>query len=467
MDIAATTSDTSSRLVGNTARLRLFVVAWACAHLVHLIRHPSQMTEGLAGALSLIGFLAAVVVLLRPSDSRWFALMTLMGTLHTAFLLPFVVNHAVILSLINLTVLTGWIRSRAWRAPTSVEWFTRVEPFLRLSLILAYGSAALAKLNPDFFSLPGSCAVALYNLGAVGMPWAGFQPGIWIAYVVAGIELAIPALLFMARTRAYGILLALLFHLALVIGPYSPGRGFTWLLYALLVPFLATQTAQDYANELDRIRSKVQAVHRWAMPAVIVMPLAVAAFITWALGQTHMMQLRWTLPLALAIVLVVHIAPRVWRDRNLRLAPPAFAIRGLSQWTLAVLLLMNAASPYIGGKTITAFTMYSNISTEGGVSNHLFIPRLPITTSQDDLVEIVESEVPYLQWVTTQNLLITWHELRREMTANPDSPLVYVRDGKTVSLQSGREDPELISTHPVWHRLIAHREVADDGRCFW
>jgi hypothetical protein len=233
------------------------------------------------------------------------------------------------------------------------------------------------------------------------------------------------------------------------------------------VPFLATRTVERYGNELDRLRCRLRTLHRFALPALITVPLGVAVLLTWGGGQTHLLQLRWTLPLALAFLLVIHLGPYVWRDRGALLPRPTFAVRGAAQLVLATLLLLNAAAPYLGGKTITAFTMYSNLTTEGGTSNHLFLPRLAVATSQDDLIEILESEDPYLAWIAEEDLRLTWHELRREMTQNPDAPIVYRRDGETIRLAAASEDPELISTHPIWHRLIAHREIAPDGRCFW
>jgi hypothetical protein len=467
MTISVPANPRSATLVGARARVRLFTVAWAFAHLIHLVRHPSPLTEGFEGPVSLIGFLAAIAVLVRPSESRWFALMALMGVLHTALLLPFVVNHAVILSLVNLTILSGWIQARAWRAPSSTDWFARVEPFIRLSLIAAYGWAALSKINPEFFRLPGSCAVTLFQVSALGTPWEAYEPGIWLAYVVAGAELAIPALLAFSVTRAYGILLALTFHLALVAGPYSPGLGFTWVLYALLVPFLATPTAERYAQQLERLRAQVRNGHQFIWPVVVALPLGLVAILTWAFSGAGLLFVEWSLPFSLATLLVLSLGPSVFRDRRLRLDGPLFAIRGVAQVLIVVLLMINAASPYLGGKTIASFTMYSNLSTEGGKSNHLFIPRLPIETSQDDLVEIVESSNPTLNQLADEELMITWHELRREMSADPDAALVYTRGGTTYALASARENPELVSTDPVWHRLVAHRLVAEDGRCFW
>jgi hypothetical protein len=63
-------------------------------------------------------------------------------------------------------------------------------------------------------------------------------------------------------------------------------------------------------------------------------------------------------------------------------------------WAVApVLVALNALTPYVGLKTQNAFTMYSNLQTEQGVWNHLFLPEaMRVFELQDDLVEIVNAD---------------------------------------------------------------------------
>jgi hypothetical protein len=65
------------------------------------------------------------------------------------------------------------------------------------------------------------------------------------------------------------------------------------------------------------------------------------------------------------------------------------------------------------------FTMFSNLATEHGESNHLFLPRVPMAGPQDDLVRVLSRTDPYLHSTADQNLLVTHHELRRRLTATP------------------------------------------------
>ena len=53
-----------------------------------------------------------------------------------------------------------------------------------------------------------------------------------------------------------------------------------------------------------------------------------------------------------------------------------------------VLVLFHGFSPYLGLRTVPAFSMYSNLRTEGGLTNHWFMPSraLRVAGFQEDLV---------------------------------------------------------------------------------
>jgi hypothetical protein len=72
------------------------------------------------------------------------------------------------------------------------------------------------------------------------------------------------------------------------------------------------------------------------------------------------------------------------------LRPRYFAIGALS-----ALFLVNGMLPFLGLKTGQTISMFSNLTTEGGESNHLLMARVPqLFGYQASLAEIVESEDP-------------------------------------------------------------------------
>ena len=55
-------------------------------------------------------------------------------------------------------------------------------------------------------------------------------------------------------------------------------------------------------------------------------------------------------------------------------------------------LLFTAANPYLGLRTTGAFTMFSNLRTEAGATNHL-VGHWPLADYQDELVLVTGSNV--------------------------------------------------------------------------
>ncbi|MGZ3473582.1 MAG: HTTM domain-containing protein [Polyangiales bacterium] len=108
---------------------------------------------------------------------------------------------------------------------------------IRAFVLSIYGWSAFAKLRTDWTS--GSTLSLLYHEGYLTGPLArAFVPNHARALGIGTIamEIALPILLMIPRTRASGILLACLFHAALEI-TFHPGV-FSWVMVALLAAFL-------------------------------------------------------------------------------------------------------------------------------------------------------------------------------------------------------------------------------------
>lgn len=83
-----------------------------------------------------------------------------------------------------------------------------------------------------------------------------------------------------------------------------------------------------------------------------------------------------------------------------------------------LLLFVNASGPYWGLKTQTSCSMFSNLHTENGLSNHLIIPGgIQVTNWQYDLVEIIDSNDPGLNSSRDKDLLVVYLDLRRIRTS--------------------------------------------------
>jgi hypothetical protein len=142
---------------------------------------------------------------------------------------------------------------------------------------------------------------------------------------------------------------------------------------------------------------------------------------------------------------------------------------------LLFLFALNGMAPYLGFQTVRTMSMFSNLRTEGGRTNHVFIPSsLQVADYQDDLVRLVASSDPWLEFYARNKSLLPFTELRRRAWENPAVPVqvVYERDKRIETLDTARPGAErqvAPLTRPL-NKILAFREVDQDGqplRCLW
>jgi hypothetical protein len=109
---------------------------------------------------------------------------------------------------------------------------------------------------------------------------------------------------------------------------------------------------------------------------------------------------------------------------------------------IVVLFTVNGASPYLGLKSETSLTMYSNLRTEGDLSNHLFAPEIMrVAPYMDTLVYIEESDHPVLKtYVGTSYGLVDL--MFTDIVQQPIARTVYRRNGKRFVIEKAADIPE-------------------------
>jgi hypothetical protein len=173
------------------------------------------------------------------------------------------------------------------------------------------------------------------------------------------------------------------------------------------------------------------------------------------------------LPLALLIALGYVLAIARGRGDSLagqaRTAPPWPLL-----WLFPLLVLLNGACPYLDLKTTTAFSMFSNLRTEDGHNNHLFLPRLPLFGYQDDLVEVLEANDPRLAGLARSGDLLPWFEFRRIASTTQPSTRIHCRRNGEERLLSRDDDSaesqEAFTPHSWWlAKLLVFRPIRPFG----
>ena len=152
-------------------------------------------------------------------------------------------------------------------------------------------------------------------------------------------------------------------------------------------------------------------------------------------------------------------------------------------WQVALLVLFigHGFAPYLGLKTEAVFSIFSNLQTEEGRWNHLFLPEslriagfqnLPVTVNKVDgmtLLRIWERDYLQDRVRDADVFTVTQFELKRQIAAHCRSgqrpiALSYTMNGKRFDLSDACMDPQL-SAGNGWllEKVLWFRPVHDSS----
>jgi len=428
-----------------TTRTDAFASLWSLGLAVHHLEHEPLRAWPHAA-------LALLVILLPAPLKRWaFASHLTFAIIAIALALPAPANHHVLALVASLGLLPIVLtRPSDWVEPLAAP--------LRASLMVVYFFAVFHKLNADFFDPAVSCATHLYGkvtqLWSTALPHksAVATPAIYGTLLAEG---GIFALLAAPKLRLWGIRLAVVFHLTIAMAVFY---DFATFVFALLFAFVA--------------------------PARPMNALVMAAGLV---GMTVASFAGATQPVKYAFWLIA-VAPAL--NALLRRSEPTTPVRTpWLAWAVPAALVLNGLTAYLGLKTVANFSMFSNLRTEGGVSNHLLVPAgaLELFPYQRDLVEVSYVLFPEslsladqldarreTRWLGKQvRSLVPLMELRRAVAAwqaRGIHPLVVAygpAGGELRRVEDAAKDPELSAAPERWQRIfLAFRDV-DRTRCLW
>ena len=449
---------------------QLFCVAWAIATLFHLAQSRIYTSELHYALLTL----AAIGLIIKPGSVIRLGLLILLQLYGVALQLPGVSNHWLFTTFVNLTILQALIyliirgRSLAVRPGELIRTFG---PAVRLELLLLYFFTVLHKLNRGFFSPAFSCAGVLYkaqNAQALLPVTLPILQG--TIYLTITVELLIPGLLFFRKTRNVGLLLGLAFHGTIALNPFNGFYDFSGMIFGVYLLFAGPAfSATVYAARQKLLATRLVAKRRLAALTfqnaalvLLLMVVGLAALLLITKKIHDYFRLAWAaygfLFMLLFLLSLASGKPAPRRaGRGFRLPNAAFLL-------FPALVFLNGLSPYIGLKTESSFAMFSNLRTEGGVTNHFFIPvRVQVFNYQKDLVEIVASSDPQLQKVADEQKLMTFFQFKNQVAAVRPAVVDYIRNGqrRTFRLATAAPADELLHQSPLLLRkLLAFRTIS-------
>lgn len=429
-------------------------------------------------------------VLLRPASAWAFGLLLAGTGVAAVSNLPALPNHLLVglLAALGFGVSALWVWATRNRPDAQgdflTRWFDTARAPVGLTLLLVYLFAAFHKLNSAYFDPAVSCAGAV-----LGHPIVTIQPDLQVptALVQIGavgsiaVELGIPVLLAIPRLRRWGLLLGMVFHLALAPGGFWDFASLVFALYLLLMP---RRVFTEMAGGSTRLRVIVMAgfgVNLTLFVTAITLPAPVMGM--W--GRSRLIELAivaWfvgVLPLLVRLIRGCFAGRREWPRLGLR---PAVVL------IVPLIAFVNGWTPYLGLKTVPTFSMFSNLHMEAGASNHLIpgMGHLQVAPYLSDTVTITALELRTddrhealrkLEWASEKPpITVPWLELRRAVaqwrsTGVPSARLEFEHGGVRRSVDDALTDPELSAPLPWWERhLLAFRAMdSGDGRdlCRW
>ncbi|WP_013627383.1 HTTM domain-containing protein [Rubinisphaera brasiliensis] len=336
--------------------------------------------------------------------------------------------------------------------------FDHFAPIVRWQMVVMYVWAAVQKMNWDYLNPEVSAAATLHREIASFLPFIPAEQWALNLAIYGSLicELGIPVLLLFSATRRWGITIAIVFHAFLALHPHPGIYSFSALIYGLLFLFLSPEAQGRLANLWQRqwnaveglLPERLRAVPAGMLPVVLFFTACIVYVACYRiLGET-----RETFEVVNRIGFGIWATLSFWLGYcYLRVlwARPEFdrAVRMRLVWSPALLGLLlvvaNGFSPWVGFKTQTSFSMFSNLRTEFA-ANHLFLKRVRLFNYQDDMVQVIEAEPNILVPIETPQSIekfanagsiLPFFELRRLLSSwEGDVRLQIQRHGEVVEV---------------------------------
>lgn len=451
----------------NSAQGKILALTWAFAVLTTVNGAPGLPQGAVHAVLVMITVVLGVVLLFRPSSERCLLASAVgYGTMFLAEL-PAVPNHRVVLAFVALTLVIDRFSRREERG---------VVDTLRSFLFVLYVFAAFAKLNSGYLNPAVSCAAVFFRQTLEGYGLAGsaldrsLPAGFSIWWAIVS-EVLLCFVLLVRRTRLCGIIFGLIFHLTLALDYVKFFANFSATMTILLLSWLSGRESERLWQRSSKLFAVVIPGSGVGMAGIfLALHLGVLTPIWWFVLREVLFLTVAAALIAALIGLFLESRGDAAVERDHRPSSPFFIV--------VTLVILNGLSPYLGLKTRSAFTMYSNLSFAPGATNHLAAPpsldlfgiigdSVTITATEDPELQsrlaIAGPELPYIA-------LCAYLEGVDDLSAAVKTPygLSYERNGR---VESARRFAPLPSDCPGWiaRRLLffgptGHRS---ENVCLW
>jgi hypothetical protein len=443
---------------------------WAIATLFHMA-HSSVFDRELNFALLTV---AAFLAIFRPSVNS--ALLLIVLQLFDAFFrMPITTNHWLFTAFVNLTILQTYlyqiVKNRSYTINEGV-WYDSFAPIIKIEVVILYFFAVFHKLNSGFFSPVTSCAtdlLAAQNIGSL----VPLTPELLTAnaYFTVAMESLIPILLCFRKTRNAGILFGIFFHSVLSYSSYNAFYDFSSMVIATYFLFASPALSVHIKTFFQQLKSKITS-SKYSTKGLTKKTLFALALLTLLyIGNKYIHTYKevhlyffWTVFSLGVSIIFIHFLMTMRKNTN------HYSVDWkIAHWSLLlipIIVFLNGTSPYLGLKTENSYAMFSNLRTEGGISNHFLIPAsAQIFNYQKEIIEVVSSTDPVLQSFADNEKLIVLFEFRNLLKDRKPKKVTYRLNGKLGYYEQAAtvKSAALAPNSYILHKLMKFRNVDKNG----
>ena len=428
--------------------LVVFSVMWAMATMLSAASrmHVLNGEQGLLLAGLTWGVIgAAALVVMNPRKTRLLLLVSGIMLAQYVLRMPVSSNNQTIAFYMNLAI-TIAVLSEVWRVrggklERDVP-YEQLRVVARALLATMYFYGIFHKINTGFLDPDFSCATALYRPLAepfgLGDNLVGKYLAIASTFVIEGIAIVC---LYWRRFFWVGLLVSLPFHYVIPISGFSWYMDFSSLVFALYMLSVPRDASSGLysagvwlVRRMPNLRAGTSAVVAlvvaWGIAGAAV--LAAATFLypgrgLWLLWHSAWL-IVWTLFGGLAMIFIIRAALLEHPYQ----VPSGRKLQSWWVYALPAVLFASAFSPYVGLKTESSIAMFSNLHTEGGVSNHLLFPKPPyLFDYQANVARVIDSNDRVVRrFAADPDIGLVEHDIAIRLLNNPGMWITYELNGK-------------------------------------
>ncbi len=463
----------------------LFIIFYVSAYFMN----ETEKWENIYSSLLSMFFL---ILCLFITKYRYivFILFLLTSTYFIFDKYPRVSNHSTLIMFINIYLLLSLLVKFL---SNNYKFFISSNDFLvlRWTLIIVYFFTGFHKLNYDFLFSDNSCANWYHTKLLFNITNQIIRPYPDIFYVISPFLVVILEItesigLLFKRTQLIALYSFLLLHIYLSLGGFI---DFATVCISLMIAFIPSNSYRKYQHVLSQnvslIFFKIDRIQCYILGLICI---GISVFIerSFNIIQTNNHRLIIFLSGLLFIINLVHLSWYflkkiysekifTWDSENLFYKIP------IQVYAFITLLLFQGSQNYLGLSTAGTFSMFSNLRTEGGNSNHLILSKnqLEFFEFQKDLVYIEKITPPYYEVNYTVNNLknkviprIVFEEylynLKKMNLANVDIILEY--NNKKILEKNILQNNYWTPNHlELKHKYLYFREIHLDNnvKCVW